>query len=60
MYRTTMLATFLLLASHVASGRTEPVVAGARPASHDYSTAAIDRYIRDQMRRQKIPGFRSP
>jgi CubicO group peptidase (beta-lactamase class C family) len=57
MYRNTTLATFLLLASHVAWGRTEPVVAGARPASHAYSTAAIDHYIRDQMRRQKIPGI---
>jgi CubicO group peptidase (beta-lactamase class C family) len=57
MYRTTALATILLLASYATWGQSQPPKAGAGQASHEYSTTAIDHYLRDQMRRQKIPGI---
>jgi CubicO group peptidase (beta-lactamase class C family) len=57
MYRTTALALFLLLASHATWGRTQPPKPGSDQASHEYSTAAIDRYLQAEMRRQKIPGI---
>jgi CubicO group peptidase (beta-lactamase class C family) len=49
MYRTTALAMILLLASYATWGQSQD--------PHGYSTAAIDRYLQDQMRRQKIPGI---
>jgi CubicO group peptidase (beta-lactamase class C family) len=47
MYRTSALALFLSLASYTAWGG----------ASRAYSTAAIDRYLETEMRRQNIPGI---
>jgi CubicO group peptidase (beta-lactamase class C family) len=57
MYRTTALATIFLLASCAAWGQAQPRKAGSGQASQGYSTTAIDRYLLDQMRRQKIPGI---
>jgi CubicO group peptidase (beta-lactamase class C family) len=54
MYRTSVFALFLSLASHTACAKAAPA---ARAASHAHSTAAIDRYLQSEMRRQHIPGI---
>jgi len=57
MYRTNALAVLLSLAAYAASGQTQSPTAAPSRASPAYSTAAIDRYLQAQMRRQKIPGI---
>jgi CubicO group peptidase (beta-lactamase class C family) len=57
MYRPSALAVFLLLASHSTWGEAPPHHASSRQASPAYSTAAIDRYLQTEMRRQHIPGM---
>jgi CubicO group peptidase (beta-lactamase class C family) len=72
MYRTTAFALFLLLASFTSWGEAPPArsqparsqPAQTRPgqpqshqAPHAHSTAAIDRYLESEMRRQNIPGI---
>ena len=57
MYRTAALATIFFLAPHATWGQSQPLIAAAGQASLEHSAAAIDRYIHDQMRRQKIPGI---
>src|ERR1700721_1100151 len=60
MYRTSVLAIFLSMAAHTATGEPVPETASQAPppqASRAYSTAAIDRYLESEMRRQKIPGI---
>ena len=57
MYRMSVLALFLSLAGHAGLAADPP--AGERPAQAlpAHSTAAIDRYLREEMRRQGIPGI---
>jgi CubicO group peptidase (beta-lactamase class C family) len=50
MNRTSAIAVFFLLASHTALGESHHL-------SRAYSTAAIDRYLQAEMRRQNIPGM---
>jgi len=57
MYRTTALATIFLSVSYAAWGQSQPLKAAAGQGSREYSTTAIDHYLQDQMRRQKIPGI---
>lgn len=62
MYRTSAPALFLLLAWHTTWAAAVPASAPkgrerAAPASHAYSTTAIDRYLQSEMRLQKIPGI---
>src|ERR1700686_4382508 len=52
MFRTSALALLLSLASYTTWGDARPV-----PGSHTDSTAAIDRYLESEMRRQNIPGI---
>jgi CubicO group peptidase (beta-lactamase class C family) len=55
MYRTSVSALLLSLASHTACAEAAP--APPREASRAHSTAAIDRYLQSEMRRQHIPGI---
>ena len=57
MYRMSVLALFLSLAWHAGLAADPP--AGERPAQAlpAHSTAAIDRYLREEMHRQGIPGI---
>src|SRR5882762_8709320 len=67
MYRTIALASFLSLASYTPwseapqaqseRGQARPASVPTRHPSRAYSTAAIDRYLESEMRRQKIPGM---
>ena len=63
MFRTTAFAVFLSLVSYAWWGEatpapSQPPPAQSRPpASPPYSTAAIDRYLQSEMRRQNIPGI---
>src|SRR5258706_15381620 len=67
MNRTSAFAVFFLLASHAALGESPrapaptsaptPASVPTRHLSRAYSTAAIDRYLESEMRRQKIPGM---
>jgi CubicO group peptidase (beta-lactamase class C family) len=53
MYRTSVSALLLSLASHAACAEAAP----PREAPRAHSTAAIDRYLQSEMRRQHIPGL---
>jgi CubicO group peptidase (beta-lactamase class C family) len=57
MYRTSALAVYLSLAWYAAWGQTQSLKADLGRPSAQYSTAALDRYIEAEMRRQKIPGI---
>src|SRR5260370_40978483 len=67
MYRRTAFALFLSLASYTSwgearpaqsqPGQTRPAQARPHQAAPPYSTAAIDRYLESEMRRQNIPGI---
>jgi CubicO group peptidase (beta-lactamase class C family) len=56
MYRTIALIIFSSLISYTTWAQVHPP-ARAGEASQAYSTAAIDRYLQEEMRRQNIPGL---
>jgi CubicO group peptidase (beta-lactamase class C family) len=57
MYRSTALVVFLLPASYATWGQAQPLKTGPDQPPAQYSTTAIDHYLQDEMRRQKIPGI---